>query len=152
MRSVVARVSGSGFHAGTRLRLYGPDSAGALDTSDFEPSGREPAAAAARLFPDGWLETAWLCGPWLGSGRWARWLATPWLGSAWLKTLRPIALRGESFEHGVQEHAVAAIDRQGNAGVTGATGTALVRSSPSRPKGAALTVATGVVTMTITEI
>jgi hypothetical protein len=150
MRPVVARVSAGSYPAGTVVRLYGPDVSGALDTTQFSPLGRTPVRAF-RTQSEAWLERGWLCGPWLAAGKPGGWLCTPWLSGAWLTAGDFVTLLGETFEYGVLSHAVVAFDAAGNQGDQGSTAKALVNSSPARTAAAAISVAGGVATMTVTE-
>jgi len=82
--------------SGAILKMYGPDAAGAIDTSEFLPQGDAP-----EIKEDvGWLKGGWLVSPWLGKKEYAGWLRGFWLESAWLQEEAYLPVYGHDHEFG----------------------------------------------------
>ncbi len=151
-RVVELRSSQGGLYEGLSQLLYGPDSDGALDATEPVQTGKRAFQAEKNLRMR-WLEHSILLGPWLGvSEPKSGFLGSGWLESAWTEEPEQMVLVGEEHEHGVFEYAARIEDELNNLGTMGATASVLVRSSPGRYVDSSLSVAAGVVTMTITEI
>lgn len=132
----------------TRLRLYGPDSAGTLVAG----AGVSETIAPNEHTDCTWIKAGWMLTPWLGTLAYSGWLGAPWLSGAWLSDpARAIAPSITRHEGPLIEFAAQSYDEFANTSAQSATLTAKISTAPPPLRSAAVGVAAGVVTITYTE-
>lgn len=147
MRRPTIHVPAGGYRVGDRVRVFGPDASGALDTAAAIANGAGPVSAVRG--PEA-MAGEGTCGadPPLVWSEYAGAFAGPaWAGPAFVEPRAVSALGGEC-EHGAQAFGADAVDAVGQASASLATGTVLVVAAPVRPEGASVSTDGGTVTIT----
>ena len=147
MRRPTIHVPAGGYRVGDRVRVFGPDASGALDTAAAIANGAAPVSATRR--PES-VAGEMTCGAETAFGRVeyaGAFRAPAFVGPAFLEP-RAVSTLGSECEHGAQAFGAEAIDGVGQASASMATGTVLVKAAPVRPEGASVSTAGGTVTIT----
>lgn len=147
MRNVQVRFAVGDARPASHLEAYGPASDGVLEPATPAPAGRGFIHDHAER--PGWLESAWLTGPWLGPRRSAGWLRSAWLTQPWLAEVAEVPVSIGQFEYGVIEGAAKVADAVENISSMSPTGSVLVNASPPPPRTTEISVASDVVTLTV---